>query len=56
MRLSELVSQLGTTTFQIVATLIFVAVFLAITVRTLRPAARAEQARARELPLEDDHV
>ena len=53
MRLSELVSKLTPATFTIVALLIFFAVFLAVTYRTLRPGARADQQRAVGLPLDE---
>ena len=53
MRLSELVSDLTPATFTIVATVIFVAVFIGVVIRTFRPGAREEQQRALELPLDD---
>ena len=53
MRLSELVSDLTPATFTIVATVLFVAVFVTVTIRAFLPAARAEQRRAAELPLTD---
>jgi hypothetical protein len=53
MRLSELVADLTPATFTIVATVIFVAVFVAITIRTFHPRGRAEQRRALQLPLDD---
>jgi cbb3-type cytochrome oxidase subunit 3 len=53
MRLSELVSNLTPATFTIVATVIFVAVFVGVVIRTFRPGAREEQRRALELPLDD---
>lgn len=53
-RLSELVSRLGSPTFPIVSMAIFLTVFVAVAIRTLRRSARDEQARAVRLPLEDD--
>jgi hypothetical protein len=53
MRLSELVSNLTPATFTIVATVIFVAVFVTVAIRAFLPGARAEQRRALELPLDD---
>jgi cbb3-type cytochrome oxidase subunit 3 len=53
MRLSELVSDLTPATFTIVATVIFVAVFVGVLLRTFHPGARAEQRRALQLPLDD---
>ena len=53
MRLSELVSDLTPATFTIVATVIFVAVFVAVAIRTFHPGGRAEQQRALLLPLDD---
>jgi cbb3-type cytochrome oxidase subunit 3 len=53
-RLSELVSRIGSATFPIVSLVIFLAVFVAVTIAALRPSARAEQQRARHLPLDDD--
>ena len=53
MRLSELVSNLTPATFTIVATVIFFAVFIVVSIRTFLPGARAEQRRALELPLDD---
>jgi cbb3-type cytochrome oxidase subunit 3 len=54
MRLSELVSRIGSSTFPILALVIFLAVFVAVAIATLRPGARADQRRARNLPLEGD--
>ena len=53
-RLSEVVSQLGSSTFPIVSMAIFLVVFVAVAIHALRPAARDEQSRAATLPLEDD--
>jgi hypothetical protein len=50
--LSEIVSRIGSGTFPIVSLVIFLVVFLAITVKTMRPSARDEQQRARQLPLD----
>jgi hypothetical protein len=53
MRLSELVSSLTPATFTMVATLIFVTVFVTVAIRAFLPSSRAEQRRALELPLDD---
>jgi cbb3-type cytochrome oxidase subunit 3 len=54
MRLSELVSHIGSSTFPIISLAIFLTVFVAVAIAALRPGARAEQRRARTLPLDDD--
>jgi len=53
MRLSDLISNVGPTTYTLVSLVIFFSVFVAITIAMMRPSERAEQARARQLPLED---
>jgi cbb3-type cytochrome oxidase subunit 3 len=53
MRLSELVSRLTPATFTVVAMVIFLAAFVVIAFRALRPSARAEHERALRLPLDD---
>jgi len=54
MRLSELVSQMTTTTFTVIGLVLFVAVFAGVVARTYWPGSAAEQDRARSLPLEGD--
>ena len=56
MRLSELIGTLSPTAWTVLALLLFVAVFAAVSVKTFRPGSRDEQERANRLPLEDDHV
>jgi cbb3-type cytochrome oxidase subunit 3 len=53
MRLSVLVSNLTPATFTIIATIIFVTVFVGVVIRTFRPGAREEHRRALQLPLDD---
>jgi cbb3-type cytochrome oxidase subunit 3 len=53
MRLSDLIPHLGPTTYTLVSLVIFFSVFVGITIAMMRPSARAEQAHARLLPLED---
>jgi cbb3-type cytochrome oxidase subunit 3 len=55
MRLSELIGTLSPTTYTLLALLLFVGVFAAISVRTFRASSRPEQEHARNLPLEDSH-
>ncbi len=54
MRLADLVSNMTPSTFTIIATIIFVTVFVAVVVRALSPSARAEHQRALQLPLDDE--
>lgn len=54
MRLSELVSNLTPSTFTIIALVIFLAVFVGITLRTFWPGSSKEHARNVLLPLEGD--
>jgi cbb3-type cytochrome oxidase subunit 3 len=53
--LSEIISHLDSGVLPAVSLLLFVAVFVAVTYRTMRPSARAEMKRAGSLPLEDGH-
>lgn len=53
MRLTDIVSGAGLSGYAIVAMLLFIAAFLAITIWLLLPARKAEFDRAGRLPLED---
>ena len=53
MKLSDIVSGAHLTLYPTIALLLFLFAFLIVLVRTFRPAARAEQAHAAALPLED---
>jgi cbb3-type cytochrome oxidase subunit 3 len=54
MRMSDLVSNMTPSTMTEIALVLFVAVFLAISIRTLRHTARARCEEAARLPLCDD--
>ena len=54
MRLSELISRLSPSQFTEIAMVIFLAVFVAITIRALRRSARPIHEHAAGLPLADD--
>lgn len=54
MRMSDLVSNMTPSTMTEIALVIFVAVFAAISLRTLRRSARARGEEAAQLPLLDD--
>ena len=54
--MSDLVSALSPTTFTQIATVLFVATFLAVTLRALSRGQKPAQEAARALPLTDDDV
>ena len=54
MRLSDLVSGMSLSTFTEVATVIFLAVFATVLVRTFRRSSAAVQSELAQLPLVDD--
>jgi len=54
MSMSELVSRLSPATFTVIATLLFLAVFVAMAARALSRRQRPVQDAARSLPLCDD--
>lgn len=54
MRLSELISRLSPTQFTEIAMVLFLAVFVAISIRALRRSARPIHEHAVGLPLADD--
>lgn len=54
MRMSDIVSSLGLTTFPIVGMALFLSVFVGVLVRVTSRRARAELERAAMLPLADD--
>jgi len=54
MRLSELMSRLSPTELTEIALLLFLGVFIAVSIRALRKSARADHAEAVTLPLADD--
>ena len=52
MNLSEIVSRIGSGTFPIISLVIFLVVFLAIAIKTMRPSEREAQHRARQIPFD----
>ena len=54
MKLSDVMSAAGLSTYAIVALLLFVIAFLAIVIRTFAPGSTARYARDARLPLDDD--
>lgn len=54
MRLSELMSRLSPTELTEIALLLFLGVFVAVSIRALRKSARAGHTEASTLPLADD--
>ena len=55
MNLSEIISHLDSAALPVASLLLFLAVFVVVTYRTMRPSAREEMKRAGSLPLEDRH-
>ena len=56
MKLSDIMSNAGLSSYAEVALVIFLGVFIAITIRTFLPSRRRELYEASLLPLEDDRV
>lgn len=56
MKLSDIMSYAQLSAYTEVALVLFLGVFIAITVRTFLPSRRQELEAASRLPLEDDHV
>ena len=54
MKLSDVMSHSGLAGYAIVALILFVLAFAGIVIYLLRPGRRAEDARMRQLPLDDD--
>lgn len=54
MRLSELVSQMTTTTFTVIGLVLFVSVFAGIVIRAYWPGTAAAHDRNAQLPLDGD--
>lgn len=53
MKLSDVMSAAGLSTYAVVALVLFVIAFLAIVVRTFAPGSAAQHARDARLPLDD---
>ncbi len=56
MKLSDIMSAAGLSIYAQIALVIFLAVFLAITIRTFAPSRHREMEDASRIPLDDDRV